>query len=54
MRLDSLIEDKRADVEKSFALRNHPRVGQREREWTREVISDIRAFQREREALNID
>lgn len=53
-RLDSLIEDKRTDVEKSFALRNHPRIGRRERDWTREVIADIRAFQREREALKVD
>lgn len=54
MKLDGIVEDKRADVEKSFALRNHPKLGQREREWTREVIADIRAFERERAALNVD
>lgn len=54
MRLDGLIEEKLSDVEKSFALRNHPKLGAKERDWAREVISDIRAFRREREALKVD
>lgn len=53
-RLDELIEDKLSEVEKSFALRNHPKLGAKERYWTRKVISDIRAFRAEREALKVD
>ncbi len=50
-KLRGLCEAKRSDVEKSFALRNHPKLGAKEREWTRDVIRDIRAFERDIERL---
>lgn len=54
MRLDGLIDDKLSEVERSFALRNHPRLGANEREMVSGHIRDIRAFRQERENLKVD